>query len=197
MSLFYKIARFLVFIYLKIFFRLEGIGFEKIDYDKKLIISGNHHTIYDPLIISSLIKKQVFWMGKKELWDCSRVLGFFLSSFGAFPVDRDGNDIGAIKKAIKYIRNNKILGIFPEGTRTDFMDLDLAKNGAVLMATRTAATIVPVYIDRRGKIFKKIKVYVRDPIDYKGLGKLEENDLTRLTRDLMLSIYDKKRDYIS
>lgn len=192
MSPFYNFLLLLVKIYLKIFFRFKVEGIEKIDYSKSLIVAPNHKTLFDPLIVSSGFSKPIYWMAKKELWDTSKLLGKFLDWVGAFPVDRQGSDIRAIKTSMKHLRDNKIVGIFPEGTRTDTFDENNGKNGVALIATRTDSTIVPVYIKREGKIFKKITLIIRDPISYEN-KKSAEDELSEITRSLMLKIYGEER----
>ena len=93
---------------------------------------------------------------------------------------------------MKHLRDKKIVGIFPEGTRTDKFDENSGKNGVALIATRTDSTIVPVYIKRERKIFKKITLIIRDPINYEN-KKFEEDELSEMTRSLMLKIYGEER----
>ena len=192
MSPFYSVIKFLIKIYLKIFFGFAVEGLEKVDYNKSIVVAPNHKTLFDPLIVAAGFKNPIYWMAKKELWDASKIFGKILECFGAFPVDRHGNDIKAIRKAMKYLRDKKIVGIFPEGTRTDKFDENSGKNGVALIATRTDSTIVPVYIKRERKILKKITLIIRDPINYEN-KKFEEDELSEMTRSLMLKIYGEER----
>lgn len=192
MSPFYNFLLFLVKIYLKIFFRFKVEGIEKIDYSKSLVVAPNHKTLFDPLIVSAGFSKPIYWMAKKELWDASKLLGKFLDWVGAFPVDRQGTDIRAIRTSIKHLRDNKIVGIFPEGTRKDTFDEASGKNGVALIATRTNSIIVPVYIKRERKIFKKITLIIRNPISY-DQKKYNEEEMNEMTRSLMLTIYGGER----
>ena len=192
MNPFYKVITFLTKIYLKIFFGFKVEGLEKIDYSKSIVVAPNHKTIYDPLIVSAGLGRPIYWMAKKELWDASKILGKILEWYGAFPVDRQGSDIRAIRTAMKYLRDKNIVGIFPEGTRMKTFDENSGKNGTALIATRTESTIVPVYIKRERKIFKKITLIIRDPITYEK-KKFEEDELSEMTRGLMLKIYGEER----
>lgn len=196
MSPVYNFLLFLVKIYLKIFFRFKVEGLEKIDHEKSLIITPNHKTLYDPLIVSAGFQDPIYWMAKKELWDSSKLLSKFLNWVGAFPVDRKGSDIRAIKTSMKHLRDKKIVGIFPEGTRKEQFDENSGKNGVALIATRTNSTVVPVYIKRERKILKKITLIIRDPISYEQ-KKYNEEELSEITRSLMLTIYGEERNIIS
>jgi 1-acyl-sn-glycerol-3-phosphate acyltransferase len=86
-------------------------------------------------------------MAKKELFTIP-VLGWLLKGLGAFPVDRSGSDVGAIKTAISLVGEGGCLGIFPQGHRypeTDPRETSV-KNGAAMIAAKNGADIVPAYL---------------------------------------------------
>jgi 1-acyl-sn-glycerol-3-phosphate acyltransferase len=184
----YKVLRVLVLIICKILFRCEIVGAEKLPKEGSLIIAPNHKSNWDPVLVSVLVKPQIHWMAKKELYD-NKFLAAILNSVGVFPIDRDGKDIAAIKTAMKKLRNNEILGIFPEGTRVEEPNFTGVKSGVALLAHRTKTPIIPMYIDGNYKVFRKMKVYVRDPIDLSEYPKLTQKDYDRISQDMIKSIY--------
>lgn len=80
-----------------------------------------------------------------------------LRSLNVFPVDRDGNDIKALKEGVKRLKDGKLLGIFIEGTRVKEYDPANAKPGPILIANLANKTILPVKIDTNYKLFSKSK----------------------------------------
>ena len=109
-------------------------------------------------------------MGKKSLFKIP-ILGWIIKAFGAFPVDRGGSDVGAIKTAVKMVKEGKCMGMFPQGHRYPGVDprTTPTKNGAALIATRAEADVVPVYVMRkknRFKLFRRTWVVIGTPISY-------------------------------
>lgn len=187
----YKVLIFFANIIIRFLFKIEVVGYENIPENGKVILSPNHLSNWDPFIISIISKRQIYWMGKKELFN-NKILGSFLGALGVFPVDRDGVDIKAVKTALKILKEDKILGIFPEGTRVDSFDLRNAKPGALMFAIKSKTPVVPIMIDTDYKFFKKVKVTIGEPINYweRIEGKADSSDYKKCAEHLLTTIYD-------
>ncbi len=148
---------------MKIFFRLKSRGIEKIP-DGAALVCANHSSMLDPMLIAIAFTKKHYlhFMAKKELAK-SRIMKLIIDKGGSFLVDRAHSDIEAIKTSIKFLRSDEKGMMFPEGTRISDEDSTAAKNGAVRLAIKTKAPIVPVYIQRKKKLFRKTYVIVGDP----------------------------------
>ena len=113
----------------------------------------NHISNTDPVFLcASGTKQQPHFMAKKELFKVP-LLNKLVAALGAYPVDRGGADVSAIRNSVKMLGEGKSIGIFPQGHRQKGitpMEATL-KNGAALIASRIGAPIVPVYIWRKGK----------------------------------------------
>ncbi len=186
--MFYTILKTITFIIYKLVFNIEIIGSEKIPLDGPVIIIANHKNAQDPLLISSLIKRKISWMAKIELFE-NKLLARILYKLGAFPVDRDIADIAAVKKSMVILRNNSVLGIFPEGTRVGKFDESKVKPGISMIAQRTKSKVVPIYIEGDYKIFRKMRLLVRDPIDFADVPKLTNEDYLDLSVNIMKKVY--------
>lgn len=174
-------------------FGLRVTGREKIP-DGAAIVCANHSSFIDPvvLVFAFTRKYHLHLMAKVELFK-NRLLGFFLRHIGTFPVDRSSTDIHAIKTALQYLRNGEKIGMFPEGTRVSEDDAVTAKNGAVKMADKTGAPIVPVYIPRRKGIFRKLPVVIGDPFYVNPeKRKLTGEEFASITEELMEKIKELK-----
>jgi 1-acyl-sn-glycerol-3-phosphate acyltransferase len=75
------------------------------------------------------------------------ILHHAFRTLDAIPVNRDGNDLGATKAALRRLRDGKVVGIFPQGGIRDAASEIEGKAGAALLALRTGAPVVPVFID--------------------------------------------------
>ncbi len=168
MSLFYRIMRALFIPPIRLFFRIKKYGVHNIPKDGGLILCCNHTSISDIFFIGILCPRQVFFMGKDELFK-NKFLGFVLKKLGCFPVNRRTGDTGAIKHAEDLLLNGKILGIFPEGTRHPGEAPHKAKPGAAMVALATRAPILPCAVYRetgKVKLFQKVSFRFGSPIPY-------------------------------
>lgn len=94
----------LIHFYYKMFNRVKIEGREIIESSGPAIIAPLHISNNDaPLIISEFARKNIYTMGKSELFEF-KPFGWFLSCFGVYPVDRAKKDMGAIKNSLKYLK---------------------------------------------------------------------------------------------
>ena len=126
-------------------------------------------------------------MAKKELFKIP-LLAQLIKLLGAFPIDRSGGDISAIKKAISMLKNGNSVGIFPQGHRHPGVDpaTTEVKNGAGLIARRAACDIVPVYIARKDhtfKLFRRTYVIIGKKIERAELEGLDNTAITKIVFD--------------
>ncbi|MDR1116753.1 MAG: 1-acyl-sn-glycerol-3-phosphate acyltransferase [Oscillospiraceae bacterium] len=151
----------------RITFRIKSAGSGNIP-DGRCILCANHTSMLDPVMMILAMKRKAYEntkvMAKIEL---SRVpaLGFLIKPFTVF-IDRGRSDMGAIKKTIEGLENGDKFIIFPEGTRVDNADGSQAKTGVALMAVKSGAPIVPVYITSCRKpmfSFKRVDVIFGEP----------------------------------
>ena len=137
------------------------------------IVASNHTAFSDVLVISASTKRQVRYMAKKELFKIP-LLAQLIRGLGAYPVDRGGADVSSIKRTIAMLEEGELIGIFPQGHRYGKKDprTTEVKAGVGMIAYRSKAPIVPVFIDsKRGKtgIFRKNYVTYGRPIYFDEL----------------------------
>lgn len=147
---------------LRILYRIEVEGEPSLERDKAYIIAANHISYLDPIVVAMVFSDyRVHFLGKKELFK-GKFLSKLFSSIGVIPVDRSKNDITAVKNVMRLLKNNKILGIFPQGTRIRKEEEDRSKAGLGMFAIKTGTDIVPVTVQSTYKPFSKVKVIVHD-----------------------------------
>jgi len=174
----YKFLRALLLLIFRFFFRLSVRGEQHIPREGPLIITANHISVLDPIVVGIAIKRRVYFMAKEELFN-NPVFGNFLRRLGAFPVKRSAADRAAIRQALALLKDGKILGLFPEGTRSLTGRLQEAQPGAALLAMKAGVPIVPIGITGTNlvrpagtRLFKlaKIQVQIGKPLELKGTG---------------------------
>lgn len=191
--LFYNTVKIIANIIFRLIYRIEVIGKDRIFKEGRLILCSNHIHLFDPVIVSMVAPRQICWMAKKELFQ-SKLSAYLINKLGTFPVDRDESDLSAIRNALKILKNEGVLGIFPEGTRVKEFDADNAKAGVALISIKAQSPVLPVYIEGNYKVFSKIKIYFGDPIDFSNSygKKLSTEDYRSLSKEILKSIYDIK-----
>ncbi|SCG83359.1 1-acyl-sn-glycerol-3-phosphate acyltransferase [Proteiniborus sp. DW1] len=190
----YGFARGLLLVIFRLAFRIELQGIENIPDKGKVIVCSNHVSVLDPIIVGISIPRQIHFMAKKELFQ-NKFLSSLLGKLGAFPVDRDGADLAAIRNSLKVLKCDNVLGIFPEGTRKKDEDADNAKPGIAMISIKGKAPIIPIYIDTEYKLFRKTRVIIGKPIILEEYydQKLNMDNYKELSRQVMTTIYSLKK----
>ncbi|MTI70240.1 MAG: 1-acyl-sn-glycerol-3-phosphate acyltransferase [Firmicutes bacterium] len=186
----YNFTRNAVGIIFKRLYKIKVYNKENVPKDGKIILCSNHISLLDPITVALSVDRQVHFMAKKELFK-NKLFGAFLKKLGAFPVDRKKSDLTAIKKSLKLLKKDNVLGLFPEGTRVKNKDLDSVKPGVAMISLKSKAPIIPIYINSKYKKFKDVKVYIGKPIyfkEYEG-KKLNLEDYKNLSKSVMETIY--------
>ena len=170
----YFIARNVLRLLFKICFRFRISGSENCPKHGPLIIALNHASFLDPLIAGIAAPRPLNFMARDSLFR-NRIFGKILMSVNAFPLRREGADMGAMRAAIDKLRQGEAVLIFPEGTRSKDGNLGTPRAGIGLLAAMSGANILPCYIKGsidalpRGAIFprfKKISVYIGRPLQF-------------------------------
>ncbi|MDD5014133.1 MAG: lysophospholipid acyltransferase family protein [Atribacterota bacterium] len=152
--MFYDVVRALFWLLLKIFWRMEIIGIENLPERGGLIIASNHVSYLDPAVLAASLNRKIYFIAKKEIFK-NDFISFIFKNLNAISVDRKNADILAFKKAIDILREEKVLGIFPEGTRSSDGDLQELKLGAIRIAMKTGVPILPVGIIGTHQIYPR------------------------------------------
>ncbi len=166
----YKILRYIGILVIYFLFFPKIIGKKNTNIKGKAIIIANHISLWDPIFISVVFKRQIFWMGKIELFK-SVPARIFFHIVKAFPVRRGEGDLPAIRHAFKLLRDGKLFGIFPEGKRVKTGELGRFEPGTAMIALKNDAPIIPLYIKGKYKFFRRMKLIIGEPIrlaDYVG-----------------------------
>jgi 1-acyl-sn-glycerol-3-phosphate acyltransferase len=125
--------------------RIHASGMERMPRQGGAIVVSNHLNMLDPMLIAILMPRQLHFMAKEELFRFGP-LGWWLLHSNTFPIRRGESDRAALRHAEKLLRAGEVVLIFPEGHRSAGTGAQAARAGAVLLARRTGAPIVPVAI---------------------------------------------------
>ena len=187
---FYRfIAKPVITLYVKIFLRPKVIGINNIPNEGRVVLAGNHTNDLDSVMLVGINKRVVHFLAKDSLLKGWKKIIF--SGMGIIPVNRSIHDKDALNNAINELNNDKVVGIFPEGTINRTNDIIIPfKYGAVKMASETNTPIVPFVITGNYKLFNKnLRIEFLEPIKIS-----REDDLTTYNQKLMNIISEKLRE---
>src|SRR5271167_3423234 len=148
-----------------IYFRMQRIGREHLPRRGPLILASNHRSFLDPFVIGTLVRRPVYYMAKRELFD-KRWQAWALNALGAFPVVRGAGDEDAMDTARAILARGDCVVVFPEGTRVRSGPLGAPRRGVGRLALQTGAPVAPVTVIgsgavRRGWRIRPRKVRIR------------------------------------
>lgn len=180
----YRIGRVILRAVFAFLYRYEARGVENIPPHGPVILASNHKSVLDPIALGIAVPRELHFMAKTELFAIP-LFGSLIRKLGAFPVKRGGVSKEAIRTAIQLLEEGRVMAIFPQGTRNE--DIGVGKRGAVTMALRADAKIVPVAIIGNYRPFRKMIAVYGALLDFKAYAEAGE-DMETMTERLMSRI---------
>jgi 1-acyl-sn-glycerol-3-phosphate acyltransferase len=159
-------------------FRPRAEGTEHVPATGSAILASNHLSAADWIFMPLSLKRRVTFLAKAEYFTGRGVKGFlqrvFFTGSGQVPIDRSSASAAenAIQTGLRILREGKLLGIYPEGTRSPDGRLFRGKTGVARMALETGSPVVPVamvYTKRTlpfGKSIMRVHVRFGPPLDF-------------------------------
>ena len=160
------------------------------------IIASNHTSNRDAVLLAVHTWEKKYYVAKKELFK-SKLIGSFLKSMGAIKIDRQSTDVAAIKNCMKVLKENKKLVIFPEGTRNKNEDMQLGevKHGVAMFAIKAKVPIVPMFIAKKPKFWRRNKVVIGKPFTLEEFyGQKLDNDVLQKASDIVAEKMNELRE---
>jgi len=139
----WKICHLIVSGVLPLLASLRVDGRENVPTTGGAVLGCNHPGGLDVVALGYASPRQIYYMAKQELFEFQPWFSALITSVGAFPIRRGTNDTAAIEHSIRLVREGKVLGMFPEGTRNRGGPLGRPKSGAVRIAAQTGVPIIP------------------------------------------------------
>ncbi|MFN2449404.1 MAG: lysophospholipid acyltransferase family protein [Candidatus Baltobacteraceae bacterium] len=140
----YDAARFTLNGLFRSVWRLRVYGAANVPSSGPLIVACNHVSYLDPPLLGSACPRRIQYMAKQELFAIP-VLGPAIAAVGAYPVDRKGSAVAAVKRSVQVLKEGGAIGIFPEGTRNREGAAEV-HNGVALLASLSGAPVLPACV---------------------------------------------------
>lgn len=196
----YYPIRFLCQFILKVLYFYQVSGKENIPKKGKLMVCSNHISNIDPPLVGSACPRPIHFFAKAELLS-NRFSNWFMRSIRAVPVKRGAGDRKALREAMQVLKDEKVFGIFPEGTRAkegEENSANSAHRGAAVIALKMKSPIIPTAVIGPYRLFRPVKVIFGKPIDITPFTQEKMNDeivlaLTNLVMHEIQQLVDKHR----
>ena len=165
-------------------------GLEHIPDSGPAILASNHLAVADSFIKPLVIKRRITFLAKSEYFTGTGLKGWFTRWFyttaGQVPIDRSNADSAqaALDTATRLLAEGKLLGMYPEGTRSPDRRLYKGKTGLARLALKTGAPVIPIALIDTNKLnppgskmwrFARVTVRVGKPLDFSRFEGLAGN----------------------
>lgn len=204
-TLTYRVCAAIVSGVAKLLFRPSVEGADNIPLSGPVLIAPIHRSNVDFAFSLFISPRKVFFMAKDGVFRVP-LLGPLLTRLGAFPVKRDSADRESLRLSEEVLRRGQALVMFPEGTRKEGDTVEPLHDGAMFLAARTGAMVVPVGIsgsDRAMPVgarlprFSKIHIVVGKPITPPtSEGRVTRSEISAKTEELrreLQMVYEESR----
>lgn len=171
-------------------YRLEVVGADRFPVSGSAVVTPNHDSVLDGIVLGAAISRELRFLAKTELWQ-SRLLAWMLNGLGAIRIARGHADHLALAQVRQALDAEQAVVIFPQGA---VRGERVWHRGAARMALVTGAPLVPVRLIgtaralSRNRIgFPKLRVIVGEPIT---IARAHEDPVaaTELTERLRIAV---------
>jgi 1-acyl-sn-glycerol-3-phosphate acyltransferase len=184
---------------IRVVMRPRLVGTEGVPATGGALVAGNHLSGWDPLVIPAMLPRQMTFPAKAELFvargPVSWVVAWFVKAVGILPMDRAGGRASAssMDVVLEALREGKVVGIFPEGTRSPDGRLYRGRTGVARLALATGVPVIPVGLQHTPPpSWRRAVVRFGEPLDfsaYAGAGN-DRDVLRHVTDEVMAAIQE-------
>lgn len=185
----------------RIFVPIKKLGHKEKFNERAFIYVSNHLSVLDVIPVAASLDRPIHFMAKKEIAE-KRIGKWFTDKCECILVNRDGSDVRAVMLAMKYLKNDESVCLFPEGTRNKTNEIFLPfKSGAATLSIKTKTPIVMMVQCRKIRFFRRNYFYYSEPFEfteYYGKKLTEEiiAEADEKLRQKMLELYYKLEESI-
>ena len=151
-----------------------------------VIVASNHVSYLDPVVVGCVFTREINFLAKEELFK-GKFGKFLFSKLNAVPIKRGMKDRQALRQALNILKEGKVLGLFPEGTRSKTGELGEGLSGIGFFALRSEATVVPCVIVGPYKVGRRLKIVYGEPVKMDKLRE-EKASAKEATEQIMQEI---------
>ncbi len=129
-----------------IVFRMRWSGQFHVPKTGGVLVLANHQSHLDPVLVGLACDRRLSYLARKTLFGFAP-FRWLIQSFDAIPIDREGSGLAGLKETLRRLKQDDLVLIFPEGTRTPDGEVHAFKPGFVALARRARQPLLPVGFD--------------------------------------------------
>jgi len=146
--MFYWFVKGIFFPFVRLYLGLTRDGIDHLPRRGPAIVVSNHVSYMDAILLGSAAPRPIHFIVLQWMYDLL-FLRWFYWGMGTIPV-RAGRDAHGLRQAVRTLQSGRVVGLFPEGSRSEDGRLRETQPGAALLAALSGAPVVPVFIDGAG-----------------------------------------------
>ena len=176
-------------------------GQERLDEAEGGLVLANHQSFLDPLLIGLPLHRPISYVARDSLFTIP-VIGWILRNTYVMPISRESASSASLRETIRRMQHGYLVGLFPEGTRTETGEVGPFKPGFVALIRRAKLPVYPVGIagafqalGRKSWFLKptRVRVVVGEPISVEELaqfaGRDKDDALIEFVRSRVIECY--------
>ncbi len=198
-------------------FRPWVVGLEKIPGEGPVILASNHLSFIDSIFLPLVVDRPVVFLAKSEYFTGKGLKGWatrlFFQATGQLPIDRSGGKASeaSLNTGLRVLSEGRILGIYPEGTRSPDAKLYRGRTGVARMVLESGAPVIPVAMIGTAEVMpigtrlprvRRVGIILGEPLDFSRFHGFEGDrfvlrsvtdelvyELQRLSRQEYVDVY--------
>ncbi|HEX6209507.1 MAG TPA: lysophospholipid acyltransferase family protein, partial [Methylomirabilota bacterium] len=151
------------------FFDLRVEGLEHLPADGPYIVAANHHNYLDGVVLASALPRPIAFLVMPRVWRATPLHPLLHRQIGSIMLNLERPDVAALRRALRALEQDRVVGIFPEGPFSVRGRLERGLPGVGLLALRAGVPVVPAgirgtfqaLVGRRGYIPRRHPLAVR------------------------------------
>jgi 1-acyl-sn-glycerol-3-phosphate acyltransferase len=191
-TMWYHAVRYFCAILATVLMRWRATGQGNVPMTGGALLVANHVSFLDVVFLGIPVRRPLNYVARSTLF--VPLLGPFIRSVGAFPIQREGMGASGMKETLRRLRSGGIVTLFPEGTRSSDGRLSMLKPGIAVLVARVGVPVVPAAVAGMFEIWPRsrmfpvpnpIRIHYGRPIYPDELAGLDTEAITALIRDRM------------
>jgi 1-acyl-sn-glycerol-3-phosphate acyltransferase len=187
---------------LKTVFRPWISGAENIPRSGAVILASNHLSVIDSIILPLVVDRRITFLAKSDYFHGRGPGGWFVRNFllgtGMLPIDRSGGKASeaSLNTGLRVLAQGKVLGIYPEGTRSPDGKMYRGRTGVARMILEGHVPVIPVVMVDTDKVMpigsklpkvRRVGIIIGEPLDFSRFEGLESDRfiLRSITDEIM------------
>ncbi len=163
------------------------------------LICSNHQSYLDPIVVGVVCPRPINYLGRRTLFRF-KPLGWFLRWNDTIPIDLERSGLGGIKEALRRLKRQESVLLFPEGTRSRDGKLQELKPGFCALARRTKAALLPICFDGSFQAMPRnrpvpfpgrIEAVIGKPIRFEQYSDLSDQEIVELLKVEMQKCFEE------